>query len=89
MEKINDSLRKMAPMLPPCEDLDTKSKISNKKELSKIINEQQSQFSLPLTNLTKRSNFTMLTLKTQNTALTKFPKERSLKEMAEKRIFQN
>ena len=44
--------------------------------------------SIPLTTVTKRSNFTMLTLKTNGTALTKLPKERKLREMAEQRIVQ-
>ena len=70
-------------MLPPCED-DTKSRLGGYREESKyLIDDKQSMKSLPLTTVTKRSNFTMLTLKTQNTALTKLPKERKLREMAE------
>lgn len=100
MEKINDSLRKMAPMLPPC-DYDgnksvmdhNRSRIDNRtpyKEESKYLyDDNQSMRSLPLTTMSKRSNFTMITLKTQNTAMTKLPKERKLREMAEQRMVQS
>lgn len=91
MEKINDSLRKVAPMLPPCED-DNESKISGSRighrEESKFL-DSHSMKSLPFTTVTRRSNFTMLTLKTQGTALTKLPKERNLREMAEQRLQQS
>lgn len=36
--------------------------------------------------MSRKSNFTMLTHKTFNTNITKLPKERKLREMAEKRI---
>ena len=88
MEKINDSLRKMTPMLPPSDDHDNMSNFQSRlggREESKYL-DNQSMRSIPLTTATKRSNFTMLTLKTQNTALTKLPKERKLREMAEQRL---
>lgn len=42
MERINDSLRKITPMLPPSEDLDTKSRMSNRREESKYLDDRQS-----------------------------------------------
>ena len=81
VERINDSLRQMVPMLPSS-DYDNqsqsnhssafKSKILNKskvlkKEESKILSEQEDRFSMrsvPMSAITRRSNFTMLTLKT-------------------------
>lgn len=49
------------------------------------MNDDKSMQSLPLTSISRRSNLTMLTLKSHNTAHTKLPKEKKLRETAEKR----
>jgi len=41
---------------------------------------------MPMSVMTRKSNFTMLSHKTFNTNVTALPKERKLREMAEKRI---
>ena len=93
IEKINDSLRKIAPMLPSYDDdihsSAQKSKIGFNKDISsydhsKFLNDDRNSIhSIPLTVASRRSNFTLLTLQSKNTALTKLPKERKLRQMAE------
>mmetsp|Transcript_25701 Transcript_25701/g.19428 ORF Transcript_25701/g.19428 Transcript_25701/m.19428 type:complete len:145 (+) Transcript_25701:1899-2333(+) len=78
----------MAPMLPPMEEEKSVLHSAYKGDKSVMQNLSQADHhslaSLPLSHATRRSNFTMLSLRTgQPEAL---PKDRKLKEMAEKRI---
>jgi len=63
MENINQSLLKIAPMLPPADNTsvmgsDMKSNYSQ----SKFLNDDaQSIRSMPMSVMTRKSNFTMLT----------------------------
>lgn len=44
---------------------------------------------MPMSAITKRSNFTMLTLKSIQTGMTKLPKERNLRDQAEQRMLKS
>lgn len=91
IERINESLRKVAPMLPPSEDLSEPSVIKSKKDYdhSKFIgsnfDDKQSMRSLPMSTATRKSQVTMLT---HATAFSKnvLPKDRKLREIAEQRL---
>lgn len=54
---------------------------------SKFLGDDNSSVrSMPMSVMTRKSNFTMLSHKTFNTNVAALPKERKLREMAEKRI---
>ena len=95
IERINESLRKVAPMLPPSEDLSSEPSIIKGKQdydHSKFIgsnfDDKQSLRSLPMSTVTRKSQVTMLT---HATALSKsvLPKDRKLREIAEQRLLKN
>lgn len=72
---------KVTPMLPPSEGSVTNVDMKSNYDQSKFLNDDmQSIRSLPMSVMTRKSNFTLLSHQTFNTSIQKLPKERRLKE---------
>ena len=68
IEKINQSLQRVTPMLPPPEHSMMESDKESNYDRSKFLNDDtHSMRSMPLSVATKRSNFTLLSHQTFNT----------------------
>jgi hypothetical protein len=92
MERIDDSLRKITPMLTHQSnyDFETESQhnsVINKSVMGSNSRDNKSVMSMPMSVITKRTNLTMLTYKTHlNGGVESLPKDMNLREIAEKRL---
>ena len=99
IERINESLRKVTPMLPPAEGEGSvmgseykPSKLESHYDHSKFLSSQhddkQSMRSLPMSTITRKSQVTMLTHGTIKTGITNaaLPRDRKLREAAQDRM---
>lgn len=103
IERINESLMKVAPMLPPSDanfDYDPPTHSALKSKLgdnhykseydhSKFLDDKQSVRSLPMSTATRKSNLTMLTHQTFKSGFQQLPRDKKLREVAEKRMLKN
>ena len=99
IERINDSLRKVTPMLPPADGEGSvmgsefkPSRLESNYDHSKFLTSQhddkQSMRSLPMSTITRKSQVTMLTHGTIKTGITNavLPRDRKLREAAQERM---
>eukprot|EP00347_Sterkiella_histriomuscorum_P021750 403332895 len=87
IEKINSSLMKMTPMLPAPDYYENQSVMKSNYDHSKFLSDDtHSMRSQPMSIMSRKSGFTMLSHQTFQTGVQSMPGEHSLKKQAEKRL---